>query len=86
MNNNNIKLHIKKHVQLDKIYLKGDQNHIHIIAIGNIFNGLKQISRQKLIYQPLTTYIINKKIHAVTIDTFTPTEWEKENIYVNDYS
>ncbi|CAL4043067.1 Acid stress protein IbaG [Buchnera aphidicola (Takecallis arundicolens)] len=78
MNNNNLKLHIQKHVQLEKIYLKGDENHIHIIAIGTIFTNLKHIARQKLIYKPLTEYIIAKKIHAITIDTFTPIEWEKE--------
>lgn len=77
MDNKTLKLHIKKYVQLQKLHLTGDKNHIHIIAIGEVFNGIKNIQRQKMIYKPLTPYIIEKKIHAVTIDVFTPQEWEK---------
>lgn len=83
MNIQNLKLHIQQHVKLKKIYLKGDTNHVHIIAVGEIFYNMKNIQRQKIIYQPLTSYIIQKKIHAVTIDTFTPEEWKKKQ---NDYT
>ncbi|QCI26049.1 BolA/IbaG family iron-sulfur metabolism protein [Buchnera aphidicola] len=77
MNIDTLKLHLQKHVQLKELYLTGDKNYIHIIAVGEIFNHLTNLERQKIIYQPLTCYIIKKKIHAITIDTFTPEEWYK---------
>lgn len=73
-----LKLHIQNNVPLEKIYLKGNKDHIHIIAIGNIFQNMKNIEKQKIIYKPLTKYIIKKKIHAITIETFTIKEWEKK--------
>lgn len=81
MKNKNLKEYILENVQLSNIYLKGDNNHIHIIAIGDIFIGMKNIQKQQIIYKPLTKYIIKKKIHAVTIDTFTNQEWEKKRKY-----
>ncbi|CAL4322111.1 BolA/IbaG family iron-sulfur metabolism protein [Buchnera aphidicola] len=76
MNTIDLKSHIMKHVQLKKLYLTGDKNHIHIIAIGEIFIGMSSIEKQKTIYQPIIKYIVEKKIHAVTIDTFTVDEWK----------
>lgn len=79
MNIEELKNYIKKHVSLEKIYLKGNKDHIHIFAIGKIFIGLSEMEKQKIIYKPLAKYILEKKIHAVTIDTFTPNEWVKKN-------
>ncbi|WP_343182395.1 BolA/IbaG family iron-sulfur metabolism protein [Buchnera aphidicola] len=78
MKNEKLKLHIIKHVELKKLYIEGNEDHIDITAIGNIFNGISNIKRQQLIYKPITKYILEKKIHAITIHTFTEQEWKNK--------
>ncbi|CAL4042973.1 Acid stress protein IbaG [Buchnera aphidicola (Phyllaphis fagi)] len=80
MNNIDIKSYLMKQIPLDKLYIKGDNNHIKITAIGKIFHGMNNIQKQQVIYKPLTKYIIEKKIHAISINTFTLEEWNKKNI------
>ncbi|CAL4322215.1 BolA family protein [Buchnera aphidicola] len=85
MNTLEIESCIKKAVELNNIYIIGDLNHIKIIAIGNIFIGMNNVQKQQIIYKPITKYIMKKKIHAISIYTFTLKEWEKKkgNFFVN---
>ncbi|CAL4323418.1 Acid stress protein IbaG [Buchnera aphidicola (Eriosoma grossulariae)] len=63
---------------LENVYIKGDNNHIEIIAIGKIFLGMKHVKQQQTIYIPLMQYFTNQIIHSVSIKTFTPQEWNQE--------
>jgi len=77
MNNQNIKSILIKELNLEKIYITGDSNHIKIIAIGEIFQGMTQVKRQQIVYTPLINMIIEKHIHAVSIKSYTSEEWTK---------
>ncbi|QIQ41969.1 MAG: BolA/IbaG family iron-sulfur metabolism protein [Buchnera aphidicola (Microlophium carnosum)] len=79
MDNQDIKLLLVKTLQLKKAYITGDSNHINIIAIGDIFKSATQVQRQQIVYRPLINMITEKYIHAVSIMSYTPEEWEKNN-------
>ncbi|QCI18919.1 BolA/IbaG family iron-sulfur metabolism protein [Buchnera aphidicola] len=77
MNNEKITSILNKKLNLDKIYVTGDYNHIKIIAIGDVFKNINHVKRQQIIYAPLINTITEKKIHAISITTYTKEEWKK---------
>ncbi|CAL4322110.1 Acid stress protein IbaG [Buchnera aphidicola (Myzocallis carpini)] len=79
MNIQKLKQKIIQNTQIKKVFIHGDTQHVYITAIGDIFSNMSDIQKQKIIYQPLTKYIMEKKIHAITINTFTELEWIKKN-------
>lgn len=79
MNNQDIKLLLIKKLQLKEAYIKGDNNHIEIIVIGDTFKGLSEVKRQQIVYRPLINMITEKHIHAVSIIAYTLEEWKKNN-------
>ncbi|BAP58686.1 BolA family protein [Candidatus Tachikawaea gelatinosa] len=83
MKKRNIKQILISELSLQKVYLNSeDNNHFHLIAIGNIFNNLNSLEKEQIIYKVLMDYIINGDIHAISIKTFTPNEWlENANLY-----
>ncbi|QCI16053.1 BolA family protein [Buchnera aphidicola] len=77
MDNQEIKKLIIKELNLTETYITGDENHIKIVAIGEVFRGVSQVKRQQMVYIPLINMITEKHIHAVSIITHTPEEWKK---------
>lgn len=72
-----IKQILMKQLKLDKVIISGDENHFQIIAISEIFNGMSRVKQQQIMYAPLTKYITDNQIHALSIKVFTPEEWKK---------
>ncbi|QCI23911.1 BolA family transcriptional regulator [Buchnera aphidicola (Macrosiphoniella sanborni)] len=77
MDNKQIKSLLIKQLDLTKIYVTGDNQHVQIIAIGKIFKGFSSVKRQQIVYAPLIPMITEKHIHAVSITSYTDEEWEK---------
>ncbi|WP_343153339.1 BolA/IbaG family iron-sulfur metabolism protein [Buchnera aphidicola (Mindarus keteleerifoliae)] len=71
-----IKSLLLKEKFLEKVYIKGDNYHLKIIAISKKFITMEEKNKQQIIYSPLTKLITSNKIHALTIETYTPKEWE----------
>lgn len=76
MNINFIKKIIKTNLTLKKLIIKKDGDNFKIIAVSDKFIGLSKLERHKLIYFPLTKYILNNSIHSVSIYTYSTQEWE----------
>lgn len=79
MNNKKITSLLIAQLNLEEAYVTGDNNHIKIIAIGNIFKNISQVKRQQIVYIPLIDMIKEKHIHAVSIIPYTLEEWKKNN-------
>jgi len=56
----------------------GDGHHVDITAIGTVFEGLRTLKRQQLIYKALEPLIRDGSIHAVNFKLLTPEEKEEE--------
>lgn len=75
--NEKIKSLLIEKLDLKQAFIVGDNNHIKITAIGDIFIGITSVKRQKMVYAPLIKMITKQKIHAVSIFCYTLKEWEK---------
>ncbi|PTB89141.1 cell division protein BolA [Pseudidiomarina aestuarii] len=65
-------------LQLDELIVKAEGSHANIIAVGEIFADLSRVKKQQLVYAPLKAIIADGSLHAVTIKTYTPQEWQRE--------
>ncbi|WP_348666621.1 BolA family protein [Arsenophonus symbiont of Ornithomya chloropus] len=74
---NEIKELLLKKLKLDEVIVKSNGNYFQVIVVGKIFHGMTAVKKQQIIYKPLTKYITDKKIHALSIKVYTPIEWSK---------
>lgn len=66
-------------VALEEVYaITDDGSHFQVIAVGNIFAELSRVKKQQIIYAPLSEFIADNRIHALSIKTYTPNEWKRE--------
>ncbi len=56
--------------------VEGDGSHYKAIVVGVVFERKSLVAKQKLVYATLGDKITNGEIHALTINAYTPTEWE----------
>lgn len=45
-----------------------------ITGVGDAFDGLNTVKRQQYVYKILNPYIVDGRLHALTIHTYTPAE------------
>lgn len=57
-----------------EIEVESDGSHYNIRAVGELFDGLRPLKRQQLIYGALSEQIADGSIHAVHMTTLTPAE------------
>lgn len=58
------------------VQIDGDGRHLNIRIVSDRFAGLNPLKRQQLVYEILSELIASGDIHAVNMQTYTPTEWE----------
>ena len=76
MEANAVKALLEAHLESCEFHVQGDGSHYDIVAIGAVFDGLRPVKKQQLVYAALSDQIANGSIHAVNIRTFTPGEWQ----------
>ena len=60
------------------VHVLGDGYHYELTIVSNQFEGLRAVARQKWVYSKLQDYIASGDLHALTMQTWTEAEWEKE--------
>ncbi|MBB71551.1 MAG: BolA family transcriptional regulator [Legionellales bacterium] len=58
------------------IRVDGDGHHFNIIVISDAFTDKSRVARQQMVYQVLGEAIQRGDIHAVSMRTHTPGEWQ----------
>ncbi len=71
---------LKNALELDEVYVQGENSHYGVIAVSDIFASLSKVKQQQIIYAPLADYFATNAIHALTIKTFTKEQWKKERL------
>lgn len=56
-----------------------DGKHYSAIVISPAFSGKNRVQKQQLVYATLNQYIADGTLHAISIKTFTPEEWDSHN-------
>ncbi len=70
-----IQLDIAKNMSTVHLTVTGDGQHFEAVVVSDEFNGKNRIQRQLLVYKTLGNRMTGE-IHALSMKTFTPEEWE----------
>jgi acid stress-induced BolA-like protein IbaG/YrbA len=57
------------------ILVNGDGSHFELTIVGDIFEGLRPLKKQQLVYGVLNEHIASGAIHAVNMKLYTRDEW-----------
>lgn len=60
-----------------KVMVSGDGSHFQATIINEAFEGKSLVQKQKMVYGTLGDRISSGEIHALSIKTYTPKEWEE---------
>ena len=72
---------INNAVELDELHVAFDGSQCKIIAVADFLGDLSRVKRQQTLYAPLASVIKDGAIHAVTIKTFTTSQWQREKMF-----
>ncbi|MGL9735548.1 MAG: BolA family iron metabolism protein IbaG [Symbiopectobacterium sp.] len=78
MKNNEIEEVLMKALALQEVHVTGDGSHFQVVAVGDIFAGMRRIKQQQAVYAPLMEYLADNRIHALSIKAYTPEEWQRD--------
>jgi acid stress-induced BolA-like protein IbaG/YrbA len=73
-----VKVLLQNHLPECEFHVQGEGANYDITAIGDVFDGLRPVKKQQLVYGALSAEIAEGNIHAVNIRTFTPDQWQQQ--------
>ncbi|PJG84626.1 BolA family protein [Conservatibacter flavescens] len=71
---------LKQALNLDEVYVQGENAHFGVIVVDDNIAALSKLKQQQTIYAPLMPYFTTGEIHALTIKTFTVEKWKRERL------
>ncbi len=69
---------LRDHLADCDIAVNGEGANYDITVIGDVFEGMRPVKKQQLVYAALSEHIARGDIHAVNIRTFTPSQWQDQ--------
>lgn len=60
-----------------EVTVKGDGSHFDAVVVGDVFAGKNLVKQQQLVYATVVERITSGELHALSIKTYTPEEWQK---------
>jgi acid stress-induced BolA-like protein IbaG/YrbA len=70
---------ISANIDCEHIELSGDGRHWYATIVSSIFEGQRLIQRHQRVYATLGGRMQSDEVHALSMKTFTPAEWAKQN-------
>ncbi len=64
---------------VEYVHVKGDGYHYQLTIVSDVFIGQSKVARQQWVYAQLKAYITTGSLHALSMKTWTKTEWEKQH-------
>ncbi len=68
---------VLQHFTGAEVSASGDGSHFKVRVISEQFDGLRPVKRQQMVYASVNEQITSGALHALQIEAYTPTEWEK---------
>jgi acid stress-induced BolA-like protein IbaG/YrbA len=62
-----------------RVEVEGGDGKYRVTAVGEQFEGLSPVRRQKLVYATLGDVIADGSVHAVQIRALTPQQWSEQD-------
>lgn len=75
MNAEQIKALISASLTCEHLELDGDGRHWYATVVSSAFEGKRAIQRHQQVYATLGDKMKNDEVHALSMKTYTPTEW-----------
>ena len=72
-----IKKLIEVGVPNSQVEMDGDGTHFTAVIVSDVFAGKNMVQQHRIVYQALGDRM-GTDIHALSIQTYTPEEWEKK--------
>ncbi len=60
-----------------QVSLNGDGSHFEAVVISKAFEGKGMLQQHRMVYATLGDNIENASIHALSMKTYTPAQWEE---------
>lgn len=57
--------------------LTGGGDHWQAVIVSSAFAGKNQVQRHQMVYHALNSVLQSNELHALTMKTLTPEEWEQ---------
>ena len=73
-----IRLNIAQGMAAEHLSVEGDGRHFKAVVVSDAFAGKSSVQRHQLVYQTLGERM-RDEIHALSIKTYTPQEWQKQS-------
>ena len=74
-----VKNYIEQGLPCDQLTVTGDGQHFEAMIVSAAFDGKSRIQRQQLVYKALGGRMESGEIHALSMRTLTPQEWQQQN-------
>lgn len=67
---------IAEGLSCDHLDVDGDGQHFRALIVSAEFDGLNRVKRQQRVYATLREHLDSGALHALSMQTLTPAEWE----------
>jgi len=74
-----IKNYIAQGLQCEHVNVVGDGSHFEAVIVSADFEGKSRIQRQQLVYKALGGRMESGEVHALSMRTLTPEEWQSQH-------
>ena len=78
IDNNELEQRLSALAEVEYVQVKGDGYHYQLTIVTDEFLGKSKVARQQWVYAQLKDYIITGSLHALSMQTWTKEEWEKQ--------
>ncbi len=72
-----IKRLIEAGIPGSEAFVEGDGAHFLACVVSPVFAGKSRIQKQQIVNDTVKTQLLNGTLHALSIKTFTPEEWDQ---------
>ena len=70
-----VKQYIADGIACEHLVVEGDGQHFYATIVSSQFEGMGLLARHRLINDGLKSYIDSGELHALSMKTLTPEEW-----------
>lgn len=79
MDANQLKQLIAAALPCEHLEVEGDGRHWYATLVSSAFDGLTRIKRHQMVYASLGQRMHTDEVHALSMKTYTPTEWAQQH-------
>ena len=78
LNIKDIERKLQQGIPDSRVEVVGEEAHYGALIVSTAFEGKTRIEQHQMVYALLQEEMANQSVHALSLRTLTPAEWEKE--------